>query len=138
MTFGLWGKMIAQWNNKIKEYLFFSNWIFSENIELQSSIPVSEMFLWLVFFELFEKRWRLVFGAYTCIGITRFLYKNNFARIVFAIAIFKCFKFWVLINEYYFVIDRNRTFDDRIFIFKQHRFLRKERKFSKKSTVVAI
>ena len=54
------------WNIKSAEWLFFSYWIFVESLGSQWSVPVSQLGLQLVFFELFEeKRCRLVKRAFT-------------------------------------------------------------------------
>ena len=46
----------------------FSNWTSVDDSELQRSVPVSEMCMWLVFFEIFEETLcrlvkRLIFGG---------------------------------------------------------------------------
>ena len=43
------------WNIEKNMWISFSKWIFLETLQLQWSVPVSGMCLWLVIFELFGK-----------------------------------------------------------------------------------
>ena len=68
--------LLIFWNIKKAEWLFFSHQIYVESLELQWSVPASELCLQLVFFELFEEKWlrlvkQLILGVYTKIGIAR-------------------------------------------------------------------
>ena len=51
----------------------FSQTEYLQKAENQGSVPVSEMCLWLVFFEFFEETWSRLRMVYTKIRITRFL-----------------------------------------------------------------
>ena len=68
-----------KWVNKLSRNLssFFSSWIFLKSLELQLSVPVKEMCLWLVFFELFDETCRLlkrlVFRGYIKVKFACFL-----------------------------------------------------------------
>ena len=51
----------------------FSQTEYLQKAENQGSVPVSEMCLWLVFFEFYEETWSRLHMVYTKIRITRFL-----------------------------------------------------------------
>ena len=55
-SFGFWlSWRFSKILKKKNKWLPFSNWIFFKSLELQSSFEVSEMFLWLLFFNLFRE-----------------------------------------------------------------------------------